>query len=342
MRNGEVHPTPTPFIVSVIVQSGILVILCVGFTFTYNIEKFPNLAHVSVASIGTVIAFDMVRLEGYGPYQALPVSALACGVLGLALYFLVARPIVRMGSREITLTIASLAVALILETLVAVYSYWSLVDQRVPTAGFALKRYDFLWNDVPGVALVAPLICAFMVVSLYLFLRKSRFGIAIRATTEDEKLTAIFGIDTFKIHAASWFITGALAGLAGAIIPLWMTKSLGFSDELLIAVMAGSFVGGINSVYGAIVGGVLISIVKKGLPELLMASIMHGEPQLYEFAFPVRGFEQLMPILLIFVTLMLEPEGIMGLLKRSPIIIRKLKSIRKRLMIEFRNAQSKY
>lgn len=136
-------------------------------------------------------------------------------------------------------------------------------------------------------------------------------------------------------------MTGALAGLAGAIIPLWMTKSLGFSDELLIVVMAGSFVGGINSVYGAIVGGVLISIVKKGLPEFLMASIMHGEPQLYEFVFPVRGFEQLAPILLIFVTLMLEPEGIMGLLERSHVIIRKLKSIGNRLKIELSNSQSK-
>ena len=176
MRFGEVPPTPTPFIVNVIVQSGILVILCVGFTFTYKIEKFPNFAHVSIASIGTVIAFDVVRLRGYSPYYALPVSVLACGVLGLALYFLVARPIVRMGSREITLTIAFLAVALILETLVAVYSYWSLVDQRVPTAGFALRRYDFIWNGIPGVAIIAPLICASMVVSLYLFLRKSRYG----------------------------------------------------------------------------------------------------------------------------------------------------------------------
>ena len=69
-----------------IINISLLVILCIGFTFTFMMEKFPNFAHTSYASIGTVVAFYLVRFRGFNPYQTWPVAVLVCGLLGVLLY----------------------------------------------------------------------------------------------------------------------------------------------------------------------------------------------------------------------------------------------------------------
>lgn len=59
-----------------------------------------------------------------------------------------------------------------------------------------------------------------LVLLLHLFLTRYRFGIALRATAENEDLASSLGVNIFRVHVASWFISGALASLAGGIIPL--------------------------------------------------------------------------------------------------------------------------
>jgi len=89
---------------NVVLNVSLLVVLCIGFTFTYMMEKFPNFAHTSYASIGTVVAFYLVKFHGFNPYLTWPVAVLVCGVLGVLLYVGIVRPIKAQGMREITLT----------------------------------------------------------------------------------------------------------------------------------------------------------------------------------------------------------------------------------------------
>jgi branched-chain amino acid transport system permease protein len=288
------------------IQVGLLVILCIGFTFTYMIDKFPNFAHVSFAAIGTCITFAMVRLWGFNPYAAWPVTTLVGGLLGVILYILVIMPIKRHGTREITLTFAFFAMSRVITSFIAMFSFWVLISTKISTEGFLVRSSDFTWQDVPGVMLTAPVICAALVLLMYVFLTRFRFGIATRAVAEDEPLAASLGVDTFKVHVASWFIAGALSGLAGGIIPLWRSTGLGFSDEFLISVMAGSIVGGLNSITGAVIGGVAIALTQMWLGSLFIRV----------FGINASGFEPLLPILFIFVVLMIEPEGITGFFSR--------------------------
>lgn len=292
----------SPVIIGILIQMGVVILLSVGFTFTYMVEKFPNFAHTAIATVGTIVTFTLVRIYGFNPYQTWPISALACGLLGLGLYILVVRPIKATGAREITLTFALFAVAIIIGSLISIYSYWFLYSQDYPTAGFSVQRFDFKWAGYPGVLLVTPPTIVIVVALLYFFLTRVKYGIALRAVAEDEALASSVGVNVFTVHVLSWFLTGALAGLAGAIIPLWMSTSLGYTDKFLVTVMAGSIVGGLNSVAGAVVGGVLVSVVQKLISEFFM----------YFFGVGFVEFEGLYPIIFIFLVLMIEPEGIMG------------------------------
>ena len=79
--------------ISTIVNVSLLVILCLGFTFTYMMEKFPNFAHTSFASIGTAVTYYLVKFYGWNPYSTWPMSMLIGGLVGVALYLIIVKKI---------------------------------------------------------------------------------------------------------------------------------------------------------------------------------------------------------------------------------------------------------
>lgn len=284
--------------------ASVLVLLCVGFTFTHMIEKFPNLAHTSYASIGTVFSFVFVRLWGLNPYLAWPFAALFSGLLAIALYMLIVQPMQRAGVGGIQLTFAMFALTFVINALIAIFSYRVMVAFRFRTFGFVLRRYDFIFMGHPGVLITAPLTAVIIVVLIYLFLTRTKFGVAIRAATEDPKLASSLGVNIFHVHITSWFLTGALAGLAGAVIPLWYSTRLGGSDELMINVLAGSVLGGLDSIYGAVLGGAFLAYTQRLMPGMLVKA----------FGVWVANYVPLMPIIVVVSVLLLMPDGIAGVL----------------------------
>jgi len=293
----------TPLITSTVINVSLLMILCIGFTFTYMIEKFPNFAHTGYASIGTMIVFYLVRLQGLNPYLAWPVATLCGGVVGVILYLGLVKPMKARGLREITLTFTSYIISQMISSILAIFSYWLLVDQGITSTGFMLRAFDFSIGGVPGIEVTAPVLVLILIILLSLFLYRSKFGIAMRATTEDEELAANLGVNVKNIHIASWFISGALAALAGAMLPMWRATSVNFSDELLVMVMAGSVMGGLGGIYGAIIGGLLVATSQNLLTYLLIQV----------FGIWVANYESLMPIIFLFTVLAIEPNGLMAI-----------------------------
>ncbi len=298
-------------IIDIATQMGIVVLLCIGFTFTYQIEGFPNFAHIYFAIIGTTITFSMTKLMGYNPYLSLPFSAFFCGLLGMLFYSTMVRVIKGRRDGGIALTIAFYALSIVLETLVGIFSYWIVLTRHETSRGFQLRMYDFHILGFPGVMVVSALTCVSLVALLYYVLVSTRFGVSLRAVAEDEDLSAVYGINTLHVHLVSWFIVGALAGVAGSLIPLWTPVRGSLSQELLITVMAGSIIGGLDSIYGSVIGGILITLFQRGLTYVLMNLEAGGQPLLVDFSLLLRGFEQLIPIIFIFCVLMMTPEGIL-------------------------------
>jgi branched-chain amino acid transport system permease protein len=292
-----------PLITSTVINVSLLMILCIGFTFTFMIEKFPNFAHTGYASIGTMITFYLVRFQGFNPYAAWPVATLCGGVVGVILYLGLVKPMKARGLREITLTFTFYIISQMISSVLAIFSYWLLVGQRISSAGFLLRAFDFSIEGVPGIGVTAPIVVLAVIILLSLFLYRSKFGIAMRATTEDEELAANLGVNVDNIHIASWFISGALSGLAGAMLPMWRATSVNFSDELLVMVMAGSVMGGLGGIYGAIIGGLLVATSQKLLTYLLIQV----------FGIWIANYEALMPMIILFTVLAIEPNGLMAL-----------------------------
>ncbi len=283
-----------------------MVFLCIGFTFTYMMDGFLNLSHTTYASLGGLVNFYLVRFWAFDSYDTWPFAALVGGFLGMFLYVALVRPIGRHASGwncSIALTFTFYVVAHLLGSVINVFRYWLLYGLDAATMESVLRMSNFSWYGYPGRVFLGTVYCILFVVGLHLFLKKTRFGVALRATAEDEDLAAILGIDTFNVHLASWFISGALSALAGAMFSLGRGRGMGESDAYLVSVMTGSIVGGLNSVYGAIFGGIFVTMAQKTISNLLV----------HLFGIQINWWIGLLPIIFLYMVLNATPNGIAGI-----------------------------
>jgi branched-chain amino acid transport system permease protein len=153
------------------------------------------------------------------------------------------------------------------------------------------------------IGILSPLTVLFVVIVLQSFLKWSKHGIAMRATAEDEELAMSLGVNVRAVHLFSWFVSGALSALAGSIISMWLSTSINFSDTLLINVMAGSVLGGLSSITGAIMGGLFTATATKVITWILMQTI----------GVNMGVYEGLIPIVFLFMILIIEPNGIIAI-----------------------------
>ena len=295
-----------------------LVLLSVGFTFTHIMEKFPNFAHISYSTIGTLIAYSLVRIVGVNPYIAIPIAAVMSGFIGMALYLLMVRPMKQAGTSAVHITFAMFALTYVVDTFLLIYSFWVMLNFRLRPAstGWLLRRFDTKIFGLPGITVVSPIMSVILVFAIHLFLTRNKFGIATRAVSEDPRLASSLGVNTFQIYLISWFITGALAGLAGASLSLWQPTYIERTDTLMVNVLAASILGGLDSIYGAIIGGIIIAFTQRLMPGMLIRAV----------GIWIAEYITLTPIILIVCVQLLIPQGIAGAFSKYQTLIRKLKA----------------
>lgn len=284
------------------VNISLMSILCIGFTFTYMMEGFPNLAHTSYAIVGAVVTFYLTRYHRFNPYDTWLFSALIGGLFGVFIFVAIVRPIKRHGGyQQVTLTFSSLAIATVLGGLSWVFSYWSAMG-NAPTQSYNLSYMDFWLNGRPGIAYVGVGTCVMVSIYMYLFLTRTTTGISLRATAEDEALAEVVGINSLRVHGISWFISGGLAALAGSIVVVHQGMTPTGSDALLVSVMTGSILGGLDSITGAILGGVFVGVSEKVLSTLLF----------WVFGLDVLKWARIYPIIFLVIALYFFPNGVLS------------------------------
>ncbi|HIH89364.1 TPA: branched-chain amino acid ABC transporter permease, partial [Candidatus Bathyarchaeota archaeon] len=301
---------------AVVLQALLAAVLCVGFSFTFMTERFPNFAHVSIVNMGAFFSFFVVYFVGLNPYLSMPVAVILSGLLGALLYLVVARPLTRRGRSVIYLTLAFLAASWVMNSTFMAIRYWALMGDGIRNTAFRLSAYDLKIFGVPASWVFLPASCVLVVTGLYLFLTRNRLGLSLRAVSENEELAMILGVDTFRAHLASWVIGGALAGFAGFSTALLQGVNPLGADALLVTVMAGSFLGGVGSVPGAAIGGFTLVVVQSYVVDSI---------RLYLGNRPVIGFLNnlqllalvgLLPSVVIWCILLFEPDSIAGILAR--------------------------
>jgi len=296
---------------SAIVYACLISILSIGFTLTYMTAKIPNFAHGTYAGIGIYVVYTISKILGYSPYIGFPISFIVGGIISVIIFKLVISVLSKMGRGTIVLTISTLAIQILLTAALYIYAYWLRSVYKTYALGFLLKDADFKFGGYQGIFPVSVFICIFTVVSLHYMLTRTKIGIAMRATSESTELASVLGIDTDRIQMFSWFLTGGLACLAGSMLPLWFMSNPNTGSLIITSIMAGSMLGGLNTIYGAVVGGLGV-----GLSEILITTWAQnlrvgGVRQLW-----IGEYRPLVPMIFMIVILLIEPRGLHGLFVR--------------------------
>ena len=296
---------------SAIVYACEISILSIGFTLTYLTAKIPNFAHGTYAGIGIYVVFTFSKIFGFSPYMSFPVSFLVGGAISVVIFILVIAVLSRMGGGAIVLTISTLAIQIFLTAVLYIYAYWLNRRYKHYALGFMLKDFDFRVGGFQGIFPISVLICVVTVIMLHYTLTRTKTGVAMRATAEDPELSSVLGINTYRIQLFSWFLTGGLACLAGSMLPLWFMSNPATGAYIITSIMAGSLLGGFNSIYGAIVGGFGV-----GLSEILITYWAQNLKIGGERLLWIGEYRPLVPMFVMIAVLLLEPRGLQGVLER--------------------------
>lgn len=283
-----------------IVFASLLTLLSTGLSLTYMTTKVPNFAHGSFATLGFYVSLTASRLWDINPYFSLPLGFLLGAGAAVGLYVLAVRPLMRRGASFVILMIATLAFDLLIIAVFNIYADYLARAHTITSRYFLLRSYDFRLADQPVLFLAAPIAMITEISLLHLSLTRTTFGVAMRATVENPGLASVVGISVDLVYAVSWLLAGGLAGISGVLMSLWFMGNPDIGASMLPSIFAASVVGGLQSIYGAFLGGFLV-----GIAEVLGTSYLSD--LVGAWIIPYRA---VIPLMIMILTLATVPRGL--------------------------------
>jgi len=284
----------------------VLILLSIGITLTYLTLKVPNFAHGDYATIGAYLTFTLYLLYDINPYYSIPLAFFASGILSFLFYYLVFKPLTKRGANLVTLMVASIALEMAIRSAINVYADYMTIATKVALfRGFMFKDtfYYFGGIKVPAIVIIGTSTMLGVITFLYIFLTKTKFGIAMRAAIENPDLARVLGIDVDKVYAFSWFLAGGLAGISGVFMPFRATASPSLGWDLLLRGFSATVVGGLESIAGAVIGGCIL-----GFAEIIGIYVLSKPPINLS-----TSYRPAIPYLALILTLLIAPTGITGI-----------------------------
>ena len=285
-----------------LIYSNLLVLLSIGLTISYITTAVPNFAQGSFALFGSYIAVTMLRLFGIHPYTSLPIAFIFGGLLGIAAYIFILRPLISRGASVVILMIATLAFDLILLGIIGSYSDTLATITRKSASKFTFIPTDFTILSFSASLFVSSLVIILILASLVTLLYKTKFGIALRASMENPALAEVMGVNVEHTRIFSWFLSGALAAMAGCLLPFEYEVVPSTGAIIIVSIFASSIVGGLSTIYGALLGGYII-----GFSE---TSVTYGLSTIFGSGILLYG--RVVSLLVLVATLILAPKGPTG------------------------------
>ncbi|MBV9521717.1 MAG: branched-chain amino acid ABC transporter permease [Alphaproteobacteria bacterium] len=293
-------------IVSSVITAAELGIIAIGLTMTFSILRFANFAHASMAVIGAYIAYFFNVTAGWPIWLAFFVATLVMGVIGV----LVDRGIFRVmrNTGDLTPMIGSLGLSLAIQY--SVQAIWG--PQFLRYHYEVVSGIAFLGARItrPQLGIIATVCIAML--CFHLLLTHTRLGKAMRATATNPELAQACSIDTDHVIRAVWFLGTAFAGIGGMFIA-WDTQlDPYFGFNLIIPVFCVVLIGGIGSVYGAIIGALIIGFAANfGIsinwgPLLRLAGLVRDGAG---FSLPV-AYKPGIAYMAVIILLLLKPSGL--------------------------------
>jgi len=281
------------YFISGLSTGSIYALVALGLALIYRSTRILNFAHGDIATAGTFFAFTLLGLNFHFTLSFLLALLFGAGI-AILFYFCVLIPAQRREATQLGEIILTLGFGLILEGLIAYFGGtephsfpFPLSDTTIYNLGGGVVISQ-LGIGTLGISLLASIL-------FYLLVQKTRLGLAMRATSENLPGAQTLGIPTRKILALSWGLAAILGVLAGLFLAPALLLDPFFMLEPFLKGFAAAILGGLNSLPGAIVGGLILGVAE---------SLAGG--------FISVAFKNTLAFIIIILVLLIRPEGLLG------------------------------
>jgi branched-chain amino acid transport system permease protein len=272
-------------------------LIALGYTMVFGVIRLLNFAHGDIFMVGSFLGFTVLSmftgmpgLLGIG--LALLISMMVIGLLGVAIERIAYRPLFHAPSRLVVL-ITAVGVSLFLENGIMLSYGPSFLVYPVHLSNAGIKIFG---TNLSYLQMGIILISIAMMAVLHIFIHKTLYGKAMRSIAIDSTATSLMGINVYRVIALTFFIGSSLAAAAGVMNGVYYGQ-INFMMGFIIGLKAftAAVIGGIGSIQGAMLGGLLLGIVET------IGTVYVGSEWKDVFAFGI------LILLLIF-----KPTGILG------------------------------
>jgi len=268
------------------------VLVALGIVLIYRSTRILNFAHGDMAAMGTFFCFTLLSFK-FPFYLALILSLFFGSLLAMIFYFSILIPAQRRDATLLGQINLTIGLSMIFQG--AMVSIWGTEPQIMSFPLSDTKTWrlgSVVLNELSVGTLLTGLVGS---VLFYLLIHKTRLGLAMRATSENLAAAQTLGIPTRRILALSWGLAASLGVLAGLFLAPALFLDPFFMLEPFLKGFAAAILGGLNSLPGAIAGGLIL-----GIAESLTGGYISLE------------FKNTIGFLIIILMLLVRPEGLLG------------------------------
>ncbi|WP_417750430.1 branched-chain amino acid ABC transporter permease [Salinibaculum salinum] len=281
-------PILAQLIVFAVLLGGIYGLVALGLTMIFGVMDVINFAHGALMVVAMYALLYISEATGVSPFLVIPFAVLLLFLLGAGIYRVTIAPIIE-APQENQLIVTFGVLLILVSTIEIIFGS----DPR--SLDLDLGSFDVAGVFIPEGQLYALIIALVALVGTYLFLQRTMLGRAIRGTADNRDGAQYVGINVPRIDALTFGIGAALAGLAGAVVPLFQSFTPFLGDRYLINAFVVVVLGGLGSFPGAFLGGLVV-----GFLQVFGSFYLDGS--LYQVV-----------IFLVFIlVLLVKPEGLLG------------------------------
>mgnify|MGYP000231606842 CR=1 FL=1 len=249
------------YLINGISLGSVYALIALGYTMVYGIAKMLNFAHGDVIMVGAFITYTMCSTMGLSPVIGVLAAVIACTLLGMAIEKVAYKPL-RKASSPLAVLITAIGVSYLLQNL-ALLIFGADAKSFVPVINVPSLELFGGQLTIKGVTIVTILACIVIMVGLQLFVKKTKPGRAMQAVSEDRDAAQLMGVNVNATISLTFAIGSGLAAIAGLLLCSAYPTLTPYTGAMpgIKAFVAAVF-GGIGSIPGAMVGGILLGVIE--------------------------------------------------------------------------------
>ena len=274
-----------------IIAGGIYALIAIGFSMTYGLLRFLNLAHGSLYVVGAYLAYLFFSL-GMPIVAAFILAVIGGAIVGVAMNYSVYKPLRRRKSNSLIMLLASLGIFIFVENLII-----ALFGAEVKTIriGPITQGMDFFGAIITQTQVVIIAVAFLTLLLVEVFLQKTKTGKAMRATADNKDVAQVIGINIERITTYTFALASALAASAGVLIAIEQNLQPSMGLNVIIKGFTASVVGGLGNVRGAVAGAFLLGLVEN-----------------IGIWFLPSGYKDAIAFVVLVIFLLFRPQGLFG------------------------------